>query len=313
MYATAHGIYQAEINGTAVGDQVLAPGGPATTTGCATRPTTSPSLLREGANAIGVQLADGWFRGYLGFGGKRNVYGDRTGLFAQLEVEHPDGTRTTVASDGSWRSTLGPLTRADIYNGETFDARRELPAGRRPVSTTALGTGRCRFARHRHAGAADRPARPPHPERARRRGHRLAVGKTLVDFGQNLVGRLRLRLPDAPAGTEITVRHAEVLEDGELGTRPLRKAAQTDVVVLDGAGPRSWEPRFTFHGFRYAEITGWPGDFAADDVEAVVVHTDLRPTGTLHLLGRRREPVPRQRRLGHARQLRRRAHRLPAA
>ena len=88
-------------------------------------------------------------------------------------------------------------------------------------------------------------------------------GKTLVDFGQNLVGWLRLRLPDAPAGTEITVRHAEVLEHGELGTRPLRKAAQTDVVILDGNGPRVYEPRFTFHGFRYAEIIGWPGELTA--------------------------------------------------
>ena len=106
------------------------------------------------------------------------------------------------------------------------------------------------------------------------------TGRTLVDFGQNLVGRLRLRLPDAPAGTEITIRHAEVLENGELGTRPLRKAAQTDVVVLDGHGPRTWEPRFTFHGFRYAEITGWPGELTIDDLQAVVLHTDMRPTGT---------------------------------
>ena len=106
------------------------------------------------------------------------------------------------------------------------------------------------------------------------------TGRTLVDFGQNLVGRLRLRLPDAPAGTEITIRHAEVLENGELGTRPLRKAAQTDVVVLDGRGPRTWEPRFTFHGFRYAEITGWPGELTIDDLQAVVLHTDMRPTGT---------------------------------
>jgi alpha-L-rhamnosidase len=89
-----------------------------------------------------------------------------------------------------------------------------------------------------------------------------------------------LSLPDAPAGTEVTVRHAEVLEDGELGTRPLRTAAQTDVVVLGELGPRTWEPRFTFHGFRYAEVTGWPGELATADLEAVVVHTDLRPTGT---------------------------------
>jgi alpha-L-rhamnosidase len=105
-------------------------------------------------------------------------------------------------------------------------------------------------------------------------------GKTLVDFGQNLVGRLRVRLPEAAAGTEITIRHAEVLENGELGTRPLRGAEQTDIVILDGNRPGTWEPRFTFHGFRYAEVTGWPGELTTSDLEAVVLHTDLLPTGT---------------------------------
>ncbi|GAA3389236.1 glycoside hydrolase family 78 protein [Cryptosporangium minutisporangium] len=281
LYATALGVYDAEINGTPVGDDVLAPGWTSYRHRLRYQTYDVTGLLTEGTNVLGAQLADGWYRGYLGFTGGRAHYGERTGLFAQLEVEHPDGSRTVVTTDGSWRSAPAPTVRAGLYGGETFDARGDLPGwsapgfddtgwtpvdvGPAPVTTLVAPTGP--------------PVRRTEVLPARE-VFRSASGKVLVDFGQNLVGRLRLTLPDAPAGTRITVRHAEVLESGELGTRPLRKAAQTDVVVLDGAGPRTWEPRFTFHGFRYAEVEGWPGELTTADLQAVVVHTDLRPTGT---------------------------------
>ena len=150
LYATAHGVYEAELNGTVVGDQVLAPGWTSYDHRLRYQTYDVTGLLREGRNAIGIHLADGWYRGYLGFGGKRQVYGDRTAAFVQLEVDHPDGSRTTVTSDGSWRSAPGPLTRADIYNGETFDARREQTgwstagfddAGWTPVEIGSLDVG----------------------------------------------------------------------------------------------------------------------------------------------------------------------------
>ena len=281
LYATAHGVYEAELNGAVVGDAVLAPGWTSYHHRLRYQTYDVTDLVNVGSNALGVHLADGWFRGYLGFAGLRNVYGDRTGAVVQLEVEHTDGTRTTLTSNGSWRSTPGPLTRADIYNGETYDARRELPGWSTPGFDDADWTP---------VEVADfTPARLVAPTGPPvRRTQTLAArsvttspsGETLVDFGQNLVGRLRVRLPEAPAGTEITIRHAEVLENGELGTRPLREAAQTDVVLLDGNGTGTWEPRFTFHGFRYAEVSGWPGELTTSDLEAVVLHTDLLPTGT---------------------------------
>ena len=281
LYATAQGVFDAELNGSAVGEDVLAPGWTSYRHRLRYSTHDVTGLLVEGLNALGVQLADGWFRGYVGFTGTRAHYGDRTGVFLQLEVEHTDGSRTTVVSDGEWHSAVGATTRAGIYGGETFDARREPggwsspgfdDAGWTPVEVAPLDPA-----------TLVAPTGPPV-----RRTEVLPVreittspsGRTLVDFGQNLVGRIRFSLPDGPAGTEITVRHAEVLEDGELGTRPLRKAAQTDVVVLDGRGPRTWEPRFTFHGFRYAEVEGWPGELTPDALQAVVVHTDLRRTGT---------------------------------
>ncbi|KGH48734.1 alpha-L-rhamnosidase [Modestobacter caceresii] len=281
LYATAQGVYEAELNGSVVGDHVLAPGWTSYHHRLRYQTHDVTALLTEGANALGVHLAQGWFAGPLGFTGKRAFYCDRTGAFVQLEVEHPDGSRTVVTTDGSWRSAPSPLTRAGLYAGETFDARRELPGWSQPAfddsAWTPVETGDLDVA------TLVAPTGPPV-----RRTQTLPVqeistspsGRTLVDFGQNLVGRLRLSLPDAPAGTEVTVRHAEVLEHGELGTRPLRGADATDVVVLDGEGPRTWEPRFTFHGFRYAEVSGWPGELTPSDLEAVVVHTDLRRTGT---------------------------------
>jgi alpha-L-rhamnosidase len=281
LYATAQGLYEAEIDGAVVGDHVLAPGWTSYRHRLRYQTYDVTDLLGEGRHALGVTLADGWFRGHVGFTGKRHWYGDRTGAFLQLEVDHADGTRTVVTTDGSWRSTLGPETRADIYKGETVDFRRELAgwstAGFDDADWTPVEVGSLDTA------TLVAPTGPPV-----RRTETLPIreistspsGKTLLDFGQNLVGRIRFSLPDGPAGTEITVRHAEVLEHGELGVRPLRAADATDVIVLDGNGPRTWEPRFTFHGFRYADVTGWPGELTADALEAVVVHTDLRRTGT---------------------------------
>ena len=281
LYATAHGLYEAEIDGSVVGNQILAPGWTSYRHRLRYQTYDVTDLLGVGPHVLAFTLADGWYRGHLGFTGGRQLYGDRTGAFAQLEVEHPDGTRTVVTTDGSWRSTLGPETRADIYKGETVDFRREIAGWAAPGFDDADWTPV-------ELGSLDvstlvAPTGPPV-----RRTETLPVkeittspsGKTLVDFGQNLVGRIRFTLPDGPVGTEITVRHAEVLEHGELGVRPLRAADATDVIILDGNGPRSWEPRFTFHGFRYADVTGWPGELTADALEAVVVHTDLRRTGT---------------------------------
>ncbi|MGY1747689.1 glycoside hydrolase family 78 protein [Modestobacter sp. SYSU DS0511] len=282
LYATAQGVYEAELNGAVVGDHVLAPGWTSYRHRLRYQTYDVTDQLSEGPNVLGAQLAEGWFAGYLGFTGGRNWYGDRTGVLLQLEVDHPDGSRTVVTTDRTWRSTTdGPTRTAGLYNGETADLRHELPGWSAPgfddAGWTPVDLGSVDLA------TLVAPSGPPV-----RRTETVPVqaitrspsGKLLVDFGQNLVGRIRFALPDAPAGTEIAVRHAEVLEHGELGTRPLKAARATDVVVLDGRGPRSWEPRFTFHGFRYAEVSGWPGELRPEDLQAVVVHTDLRRTGT---------------------------------
>ncbi len=280
LYVTALGLYEAQINGMVVGDHVMAPGWTSYDHRLRYQTMNVTEMLHTGRNAIGAILGDGWFRGRLGFlGGRRNIYGDRLALLAQLEIEYADGSTGRIVSDASWRASTGPILASDIYDGETYDARLELPGWSAPGFNDRHWTGVRLVERDLTKLVA--PSGPPV-----RRIETLAPvaittspsGRTLIDFGQNLVGRLRFTV-DGPAGQTITLRHAEVLEDGELCTRPLRFAAATDRYTLAGCGPETWEPRFTFHGFRYAEVDGWPGELSPGAIQAVVLHSDMERTG----------------------------------
>jgi alpha-L-rhamnosidase len=280
LYVTALGVYEVQLNGITVGDHVLAPGWTSYQHRLCYQTFDVTALLHEGRNAIGAILGDGWYRGRLGFdGGQRNIYGDRLALLAQLEIEYADGTIERIATDETWRAATGPILASDIYDGESYDARLE----RSDWSEPGYNDGDWLGVRLLDRDLATLVA-PPGPP-----GRRIELlapvdiltspsGRTIVDFGQNLVGRLRLTV-QGPAGQTVTLRHAEVLEDGELCTRPLRYAQATDHYTLRGDGIETWEPRFTFHGFRYAEVAGWPGTLQADDIRAVVCHSDMERTG----------------------------------
>ena len=281
LYATAHGVYEAEVNGVRVGDHVLDPGWTHYPQRLRYRTHDITALLRPGQNAVGVWLADGWFRGRLGFGGgRRNIYGDRLAALVQIEIRYADGTEQVVGTDAKWCAATGPLTASGLYEGERHDARLEAhgfsspgfdDSGWSPVEI--LPTEPSRLA------APDGP-----PVRRTQLVDPVAVltsptGRTILDFGRNVVGRLRIRVA-GEAGRTVTLRHAEVLADGELAVGPLRGARATDTYTLRGAdGSEEWEPRFTFHGFRYAEVGGWPGEIAPGAVRAVVCHTDMPRTG----------------------------------
>ncbi|MFG2926411.1 family 78 glycoside hydrolase catalytic domain [Streptomyces sp. NPDC048305] len=281
LHVTAHGLYEVEINGARVGDEALAPGWTVYPERLRYRTHDVTAHLTEGENTIGAWLGDGWYRGKYGFdGGTRNIYGTDQSLIAQLEVEYDDGTNTVVATDGTWRAAPGPILTSGLYEGETFDARLHDPAWATPAGAdtgewTPVRTG------SRDPGTLVAPLGPPvrcTEEIASVAVTRTEDGRHLLDFGQNLVGRLRVTV-DGPAGTTVVLRHAEVLQDGELATRPLREAYSVDTLILSGGGPLTWEPRFTLHGFRYAEISGWPGELTSDAVTARVHHTDMRRTG----------------------------------
>ncbi len=279
-YTTSHGVHELRLNGLPVGDDVLAPGWTSYRDRLRYRTHDVTDLLRSGSNAVGVALADGWYRGRLGFnGGTRDVYGDRLGALVQLEITYVDGARLVVGTDGGWRAGEGGLVSAGLYEGEHFDARLD-PRGWSEPGYDDSAWGAVEVV-ERDPGTLVAPTGPPV-----RRTELVAPvsvipkgdGRYLVDFGQNLVGRLRIRV-HGEAGREVVLRHAEVLEDGELCVRPLRTAVSVDRYVLRGGGAEEWEPSFTFHGFRYAEVSGWPGALDPTAVTAVVCHTDMRRTG----------------------------------
>ncbi|MEU3616356.1 glycoside hydrolase family 78 protein [Streptomyces sp. NPDC006872] len=280
LYITAYGVYEAEINGERVGDHVLAPGWTSYAHRLRYQTFDVTPLLRTGENTLGALLGEGWYTGRLGFhGGRRDIYGEHRALLAQLEIVFADGTARTVVTDEHWRTAEGPVLRSEIYDGEAYDAQRERPGWSAP-GHDASGWAPVR---QLPPPVAELVAPTGPPVRRTQTVAPVSVtttpsGKTVLDFGQNLVGRLRIRVSGA-AGHEVTLRHAEVLEDGELSTRPLRIAAATDSYVLRGEGVETYEPLFTFHGFRYAEIGNWPGPLDPADVEAVVLHTDMARTG----------------------------------
>ena len=280
LYITALGVYEAQINGHTVGNHVLAPGWTSYGSRLLYQTFDVANILHPGSNAIGAMLGNGWYRGRLGFGGgRRNIYGEHLALLAQLEIAYSDGRIEQIVTDQSWRSATGPILANDLYDGETYDARLE----RCGWSEAGYDDHDWRWTRPlEHAlTVLAVPSGPPV-----RRIDLLApvaiitspTGRTIVDFGQNIVGRLRITVRGT-AGQMVTLHHAEVLENGELGTRPLRTAQATDCYILRGEGEESWEPYFTFHGFRYAEVEGWPGELCAEDLRAVVCHSDLERSG----------------------------------
>ena len=280
LYATAHGVYEIELNGSRVGDDVLAPGWTSYSHRLRYQTYDVTALIAEGANAVGAMVADGWYRGKLGWhGGVADVYGSRLALIAQLEIRYADGTTEVIATDEHWRCAHGPITSTGLYEGEKYDARLE----QRGWSSAEFDDSRWRavetFAHDTTLLTAPTGPAVKRIESLRPVSVTLTSAQTMLfDFGQNISGRIRIRAQGS-AGHTIRLRHAEVLDGDQLALRPLRYATALDEYTFGGDGVEEWEPRFTTHGFRYAEITGWPGEFHDGDIEALVCHTDMRRTG----------------------------------
>jgi alpha-L-rhamnosidase len=275
LYVTALGVHETWVNGARVGDDLLEPGWTEYRERLLYATYDVTDLLTEGRNVISANIGDGWYRGSLGWFGRKALYGDRTALLAQLEVELPHGERVVIGTDETWRASTGAVVSAGIYEGCAIDRRSE-PHGWRevgfddrdwdPVDVLDLPEGLEPRAMPGVKAVATWPvAAEPTSDGWR------------IDTGQNLSGHLRIKA-SGPAGAAIRVGHAEVLDDeGRLHTAPLRLATAVDTYVLDGT-EAVLEPRFTFHGFRFAEITADPG-VAIDGVEVVAVASDLRRTG----------------------------------
>ncbi|MBO0813080.1 MAG: family 78 glycoside hydrolase catalytic domain, partial [Microlunatus sp.] len=281
LTATALGVVELEVNGRPVAPDVLTPGWSSYEWRIRYRSYDVTSLLPGpgGTAVIGAALGNGWYRGRLGFTGGNALYGDELGLIARLDVTFADGQVQTVITDESWSAGPSTSTENQLYDGQTIDARRAQPgwSARGFDASSWVGVHPLEF----DHGLLAAPIGPPVIRHEAIRPVAIMTspsGRTLVDFGQNLVGWLRFTVT-GEAGAEIVIRHAEVLEDGELGTRPLRSAKAADRFILSGAEDH-FEPTKTFHGFRYAEVTGWPGELTPDSLEAIVVSSDLRRIGT---------------------------------
>ncbi len=280
-YVTSRGLYEMHLNGRRVGDEVFTPGWTSYNKRLQYQTYDVTPLLTRGANAIGVMLGNGWYRGPLAWEGHRNIYGERLGLLVQIHVTYTNGKDEYIVSDDQWRSATGPVLMSEIYDGETYDARLEKPgwttAG---YDASAWLPVTLSTATIEHLVA---PAGPPVRTRDELKPVKVFKtpgGDTVVDMGQNMVGWVRLKA-QGPAGTTITLRHAEVLDkQGNFYTANLRGAKATARYTLKGAGAEVFEPRFTFFGFRYVAVDGYPGTLTPDAVTGIVVHSDMRPTGT---------------------------------
>ncbi|WP_405856686.1 alpha-L-rhamnosidase [Streptomyces sp. NBC_01515] len=278
LYTTALGLYESHLNGSRVGLDQLAPGWTDYRTRVQYQTYDVTELLRPGANAIGAYLAPGWYAGNVGMFGP-GQYGQVPSFLAQLEVEYADGTSERIVSDADWRAAAGPIVAADLLNGETYDARKETPGWASPGFDDTGWLGVRGMGGVGDIGPALIVAQVDGPVRVERELTPKSVtqpkpGVYVLDLGQNMVGSVRLRV-SGDAGTTVRLRHAEVLNpDGTVYTANLRTAAATDTYTLKGGGKEEiYEPRFTFHGFRYVEVTGFPGTPTARAVTGRVMHT----------------------------------------
>lgn len=280
LYSTALGTYEAFVNGQRVNDHQLDPGFTDYNKRVMVQTTDVTNLLKPGMNAVGALLNDGWFAGEVGWMGVAQFsrISDHPSFNAQLEITYADGTKETIATDDTWKGGSGMELGSDEHLGEVQDARKavawDLPTFN--DSTWAPVTV------EQHSVPFVMQVGPPvralmelSPKKITKQGN-----VWLVDFGQNMVGHIRLKAK-GPAGALIEATHGEMLNpDGTLFTENLRSAISLDKFILKGGAEETFEPQFTFHGFRYCALVGYPGELTADDIRGIVVGSDNPNAGT---------------------------------
>lgn len=279
-YITAHGMYEAMINGKRVGDAYLTPGWTAYQKRLQYQVYDVTDMISQGANAIGVTLGNGWYRGFIGFSNKNNFYGKDIALLFQLNITYADGTTETVISDDSWKSSTGSIVYSEIYNGETIDARLEKKGWTLPGYNDSQwpGVKVAGFSMKELIATYNEPVKK-HETFAPVKILTTPKGEKVIDFGQNLVGWVIVKA-SGKAGDKITISHAEVLDkEGNFYITNLRAAKAEDNFILRGEGVEVFEPHFTWHGFRYIKIEGYPGEIKPENFTAVVLYSDMPFTG----------------------------------
>lgn len=279
-FITTHGMYEAKINGKRVGDYYLSPGWTSYNKRLQYQTYDVTSLLQQGGNALGVTVGSGWYRTPLAWNNNKNIYGNKIALLFQLEIIYADGSNETIISDESWKSSNGAIRSSEIYDGENFDANYEKEG---------WATASYNDKDWKSVITKDHPknillATYNQPVKKHEIFKPVNIFKTpkgeqLIDFGQNLVGWEQIRVT-GKAGDKIIVSHAEVLDkNGNFYTDNLRAAKATNTYVLNGGKEEFFEPHFTFQGFRYIKIEGFPGEIKPENFSAVSLYSDMKPTG----------------------------------
>jgi alpha-L-rhamnosidase len=281
LYATARGVYVARLNGERIGDQVLAPGWTDYNARIQYQTFDVTNSLKQGANILGAEVGTGWYAGYVGWQGLCRHYGTTPQVLLQLHVDYADGRQDVLATDRTWEGGTGPIRYSDFIMGEWYDARL---AG--DWSSAANEGGTWQGVQDSAISAVPLVADVSEPVRAMEDVPAISMnevepGRWIFDLGANIAGWVRLQAR-GDAGTQITLRHAEILQpDGSLYTVNLRSARATDTFILAGTGAvEVFEPSFTWHGFRYVEVTGLPGTPDLSAVTGRFVGSDTERAGT---------------------------------
>ncbi len=279
IYATALGAYELHLNGARVGQDYFNPGWQEFRKRVYYHTYDVTRMLRQGDNVIGAILSDGWYSGYIWAG--RDTYGTVPKLCVQLRLEYTDGTRETIATDETWKLSYGPIREGDVQQGETYDARLEMPGWDsaafndstwQPVTVSVvtnlvLGVSPCAPVRKQQE---IKPVKLTEPR----------PGVYVFDLGQNIAGWVRLKAKGV-RGTRIVLRISGWLNpDGTIYTDYLREARAVDTYYLKGGGEEVWEPSTTYHGFQYVEVTGYPGAPTLNDLTGIECNSTLPTTGT---------------------------------
>jgi len=280
LYITAHGLYQLEVNGEKPNDWLFTPGWTSYNKNLQYQTYDLTTNLKKGDNAIGVILGKGWYSGNLGWSAGSTLYGKQTAVIAQLEVEYTDGSTTRVVTDKTWKFNKSPILMSEIYHGETYDARLEIPDWSKPSYIDKAW--KPVMVRNFDKSILTAQIGPPVKKMFKLTPvnvFKAPNGDTLVDMGQNMVGWIKLTV-NGKAGSTVVLKHAEVLDkDGNIYFTNLRKARQTITYTLKGNGTEVFEPHFTFQGFRYIKVSGFPMMPTKDQFIGMVIHSSMPFTG----------------------------------
>ena len=279
LYITAHGVFEVQINGKRVGSDYFAPGWTSYNKRLQYQVYDVTSLIRRGDNATGVTIGDGWYRGYT-YNRKKNIYGKKLALLYQLEIVYTNGKRELITSDKSWKVAYGPIRSSSFFDGEVYDARKEKNGWTDPLYKDATwDTVKTDESIKSNLISTSGPTVKKHEKFLPLKVLTTPAGERVIDFGQNLVGWVQFKLK-AKAGDTIRLFHAEVLDQkGNFYTKNLRTAKQEITYVFKSDSTESYEPHFTFQGFRYLKVVGYSGPLDSTNVAAYALYSDMAQTG----------------------------------